>query len=69
MGWVLFLAITGRERESMENNRWFVAVVALGAGAGALIPWKGVGERERTALRRYVFLNAEEMGRRLMSER
>ncbi len=52
VGWLLFLSITGRDRESMESYRWFVALIALGAGVGALAPWKGIGERERLALRR-----------------
>ncbi|KAK1921595.1 protein-ER retention-related protein [Papiliotrema laurentii] len=51
-GWILFLAFTGGERDSMERSRWFVAFVALGAAVGAITPWKGVGERERVALRR-----------------
>ena len=52
LGWALFITITNRETESMERHRWLVAFVAVGAAIGALFPWKGVGERERSAMRK-----------------
>ena len=51
-GWAVFRLVTGARPEAMERYRGLVAVVALGPVLGALIPWRGVGERERTALRR-----------------
>ena len=53
-GWVLFRLITGGEVESMEDWRGLVGVVLLGVLGGALIPWRGIGERERRGFRRYV---------------
>jgi hypothetical protein len=50
-GWVLFRMLTGGESESMEEWRWVVGLIAVGAVVGALSPWKGVGERERRAMR------------------
>lgn len=50
-GWILFRMITGGEVESMEQWRWFVGVVAVGAGVGAIAPWQGIGQKERKALR------------------
>lgn len=55
-GWVLFRWITEGEAESMEEWRWFVGIIAIGAAVGALAPWEGVGEKERKALRVYVLL-------------
>lgn len=49
-GWVFFRWITGGEIESMERWRGVVAVVALGAGVGIVVPWNGVGRKERRAL-------------------
>jgi hypothetical protein len=53
-GWVLFRVITGGEVESMEDWRGLVGVVLVGVVGGALIPWRGIGERERRGFRRYV---------------
>jgi hypothetical protein len=53
-GWVLFWIITGGEVEVMEQWRGLVGVVLVGVGAGALVPWRGIGERERRGFRRYV---------------
>ena len=53
-GWVLFWVITGGEVEVMEQWRGLVGVVLIGVGAGALVPWRGIGERERRGFRRYV---------------
>ena len=55
-GWVLFRLITGGEVESMEDWRGLVGVVLLGVLGGALVPWRGIGERERRGFRRYVLL-------------
>ncbi len=52
-GWMVFRLVTGADPDSMELYRGFVAVVALGPVVGALVPWRGIGERERTAMRRY----------------
>ena len=54
-GWVVFRVLSGGEVESMESLRGLVGVVMIGAALGALVPSRGVGERERRALRRYVF--------------
>jgi hypothetical protein len=51
-GWTLFRLITGAETEEMERWRGLVGVIGVGAAVGALAPWRGVGERERAALRR-----------------
>lgn len=51
-GWLAFRVVTGGEVESMERWRGLIVLVVLGALGGALIPWRGVGERERMALRR-----------------
>jgi hypothetical protein len=53
-GWIVFRVVTGGEPESMESWRWLVGVIAVGAAVGALAPWRGAGQRERAALRRYV---------------
>jgi hypothetical protein len=53
-GWGLFRVVTGGEVEVMEQWRGLVGVVLLGVGAGALVPWRGIGERERRGFRRYV---------------
>jgi hypothetical protein len=55
-GWVLFRVITGGEVESMEDWRGLVGVVLVGVVGGALVPWRGIGERERRGFRRYVSL-------------
>ena len=51
-GWVVFRLGTGANTEDMEKYRGFIALIALGPAVGALVPWRGVAERERTALRR-----------------
>lgn len=51
-GWLLFRLVTGGEVESMERWRGLIALVVVGAGAGVVLPWRGVGERERRALNR-----------------
>jgi hypothetical protein len=51
-GWVVFRLITGGEVDSMERWRGLVGVVVLCAGAGLVVPWKGIGERERRGFRR-----------------
>jgi hypothetical protein len=53
-GWLVFRLVTGGEQESMERLRWFVGIVMLGATLGIVAPWRGVGERERSALRKCV---------------
>ena len=53
-GWIVFRVITGGDPESMESWRWLVGVIAIGASIGALAPWRGAGQRERAALRKYV---------------
>jgi hypothetical protein len=55
-GWLVFRVATGGEVESMEEWRGLVGLVMLGAFIGALAPWRGIGERERRGLRRYVAL-------------
>jgi hypothetical protein len=51
-GWLLFRGVTGGQVDSMERWRGLVAVVIIGAAGGAFLPWRGVGARERRALRR-----------------
>lgn len=51
-GWVLFRVLTGGDVDSMENWRGLVGVVMVGAALGGLLPYRGVGERERRALRK-----------------
>jgi hypothetical protein len=53
-GWAVFRLVTGADSETMEVWRGSIALVALGPVLGALVPWRGVAERERIALRRYV---------------
>lgn len=53
-GWLLFRTITGGEAEAMERWRGLVGLIAVGAAMGAVAPWRGLGQRERPALRRYV---------------
>lgn len=53
-GWLLFRLVSGGEVERMESCRGVVGLVMIGAALGALVPYRGVGERERRALRRYV---------------
>ena len=55
-GWVLFWMITAGEVEVMEQWRGLVGIVLIGVGAAALVPWRGIGERERRGLRRYVYV-------------
>jgi hypothetical protein len=51
-GWLAFRWVTGAEPEAMERWRWLVGVIAVGAGVGAVAPWRGIGQRERAGLRR-----------------
>lgn len=53
-GWLLFRLLSGGEVDRMESCRGVVGLVMIGAVLGALVPYRGVGERERRALRRYV---------------
>lgn len=50
-GWVLFRLITGGEADAMERWRFLVGILSLGAIGAVLLPWRGVGEREREAMR------------------
>ena len=52
-GWALFQWITGGEAEAMERWRALIGVIAVGPLLAALLPWRGVGDRERRAMRRY----------------
>lgn len=52
VGWLVFRIITGGEVDSMEAWRGLVGLVMVGAFAGAIAPWRGIGERERRGLRR-----------------
>ncbi|KAK4685015.1 hypothetical protein P7C73_g5143, partial [Tremellales sp. Uapishka_1] len=49
-GWAVFRLVTGGEGENMEEWRWLIGVISVGAALGVVVPWKGVGERERRAL-------------------
>lgn len=51
-GWLVFRLVTGADAETMEVYRGSVALVALGPVLGILVPWRGAGEVERTAMRR-----------------
>lgn len=53
-GWIVFRLLTAGEVESMERYRGWVGVVMLGAALGALVPYRGFGDRERRALRKCV---------------
>ncbi|KAL7420046.1 protein-ER retention protein [Cryptotrichosporon argae] len=53
-GWLVFRLVTQSDHETMERWRWFVGVIALGAIAGVVTPWQGVGARERRLLLRAV---------------
>lgn len=51
-GWLLFRWISGGEEDGMERYRGLVGVIMLGTAMGAVMPWRGTGERERRGLRR-----------------
>lgn len=51
-GWVLFRGLTGGDLDRMESWRGLVGAVLFGAALGGLLPYRGVGEWERRALRR-----------------
>ncbi|ORX33919.1 EXS family-domain-containing protein [Kockovaella imperatae] len=53
-GWLIFRSVTGADQQAMENFRWFVGLVAIGAILGAFAPWDGIGIRDRAALKRAV---------------
>ncbi|KAK8847440.1 hypothetical protein IAR55_005298 [Kwoniella newhampshirensis] len=51
-GWVLFRVLSGGVEEEMEKWRVVPGLLALGVGAAVVVPWRGVGERERAGMRR-----------------
>lgn len=53
-GWAAFRFLSGDDTEAMERWRGFVGVVCIVPLAVSLTPWRGIGYRERQALRRAV---------------
>nr|ODN89463.1 hypothetical protein L203_02173 [Cryptococcus depauperatus CBS 7841] len=50
--WALFRIITAGEEEAMERWRAIPGLAGLGILGAAVVPWRGVGERERASFRR-----------------
>ncbi|TXT08953.1 hypothetical protein VHUM_02427 [Vanrija humicola] len=53
-GWGAFRSLTGDNTERMEAWRGLVGVIMLAPLAAALLPWRGIGARERRAFRKSV---------------
>jgi hypothetical protein len=51
-GWLLFMWISGGDEKGMEECRGLVGLVMLGPALAGLVPWRGVGQRERRGLRK-----------------
>jgi hypothetical protein len=51
-GWILFTWVSGGIEEAMEEWRGLVGVIMVGAVVGGVMPWRGIGERERRGMRK-----------------
>lgn len=51
-GWAAFRFLSGDDTDAMERWRGFVGLVCIVPLAVSLAPWRGIGYRERRALRR-----------------
>jgi hypothetical protein len=52
LGWATFRWMTDGDGVKMERWRGLVVIIALGAVLGVILPYRGIGERERMALLR-----------------